>query len=101
MCDKAVDDFLPALKFVLDWFVTSKMIKELEDALFINDGNIFINEHSNNVTCFGGEMSIFNVDNINLDDGNFDEDNPDLIILIHIRLMAWHNRYKQHISSEI
>ena len=27
MCHKAVDDFLPALKFDLDWFVTSKMIK--------------------------------------------------------------------------
>ena len=29
MCDKAVNDFLPALKFVPDWFVTSKMIKTL------------------------------------------------------------------------
>ena len=27
MCNKAVQDFLPALKFVPDWFVTSKMIK--------------------------------------------------------------------------
>ena len=27
MCDKAVDDFLPALKFVRDWFVTRKMTK--------------------------------------------------------------------------
>ena len=32
MCNKAVYDFLPALKalkFVPDWFVTSKMIKKL------------------------------------------------------------------------
>ena len=35
MCDKAVDDFLPALKFVHDWLVTSKMIKELHDALLL------------------------------------------------------------------
>ena len=27
MCHKAVDDFLPALKFVFNWFVTIKMIK--------------------------------------------------------------------------
>ena len=27
MCDKAVDDFLPALKFVPDGFVTSKILK--------------------------------------------------------------------------
>ena len=26
-CDKVVDDFLPALRFVPDWFFTSKMIK--------------------------------------------------------------------------
>ena len=27
MCNKADNDFLPALKFVPDWFVTSKRIK--------------------------------------------------------------------------
>ena len=29
MCNKAVDDSLAALKLIPDWFVTSKMIKEL------------------------------------------------------------------------
>ena len=29
MCDEAVDDCLPALKLIPDWFVTSKMIKKL------------------------------------------------------------------------
>ena len=33
MCDKAVDDCLATLKFVPDWFVTSKMIKKLFTAL--------------------------------------------------------------------
>ena len=37
MCDKAVDYFLPVLKFVLDWFFPSNMIKKLDDALFAND----------------------------------------------------------------
>ena len=27
-CDEVVDDFLPALKFVSDWFLTDKMIKK-------------------------------------------------------------------------
>ena len=27
MCDEAVDDSLAALKLILDWFVTSEMIK--------------------------------------------------------------------------
>ena len=29
MCDEAVDDSLAALKLIPDWFVTSKLIKEL------------------------------------------------------------------------
>ena len=40
-------------------------------------------------------MGILSVDlnNINLDDGNFDEDDSKTII--HVRLMAWFNRFKQ------
>ena len=37
MCDKAIDDFLPALKFVPDWFVTNKMIKKVLTASFTDD----------------------------------------------------------------
>ena len=43
MWDKAFDAFLPALKFVPHCFVTSKMIKKLDDVLFTNDDMIFIN----------------------------------------------------------
>ena len=39
MCDKAVDDCLTALKFVPDWFDTSKLIKKLYIALY-TDKNI-------------------------------------------------------------
>ena len=42
MCDKAVNNFLPALKFVSDWFVTSKMIKNLHNALFTDDDILFL-----------------------------------------------------------
>ena len=37
MCDEAVDDSLATLKLVLDWFVTSKMIKKLyySDAIIL------------------------------------------------------------------
>ena len=40
-------------------------------------------------------MGILSVDlnNINLDDGKFDEDDSETII--HVRLMAWCNRFKQ------
>ena len=72
------------------------MIKKLDDDLFCNDDIIFVNEDSNFVTYFSDEMGIRSVDlnNINLDNANFDED--DLETIIHVRLMAWHNRFKQH-----
>ena len=35
MCDKTVGYFLPTLKVVSYWFTTSKMIKTLEDAVFL------------------------------------------------------------------
>ena len=94
MCCKAVDAFLPTLKFVPDWFVTSKMIKKLDDLFPNDDMKILLNDGSNNITCFGYKMGILSIDlnNINLDDVNFDEDDPEAII--HVRLMTWHNRFK-------
>ena len=44
MGDKAVDDFLPALKFGLDWFVKSKMIKKLHNAFLADDDVLFFGE---------------------------------------------------------
>ena len=37
MCDEAVDNFLPTLNFVLDWFVTIKIIKKLSTALYADE----------------------------------------------------------------
>ena len=44
MCDKAVDDCLEALKFISDWFVTSKMPEKFDNALHANDDIVFCNE---------------------------------------------------------
>ena len=43
MCNKAACryDFLPALKFVPDWFVTNKMIKKLLTAFYADDNILF------------------------------------------------------------
>ena len=57
MWDKAVDDFLPALTFLTDWFVTKQMIKKLHDDLFSDDDDIiFVNKDSNYVTFFSNAM---------------------------------------------
>ena len=57
---KINDDFLPALKFVLDWFVRSKMIKKLYTALYTDDIH-FYDKDSGNVTFFCNEMASIRV----------------------------------------
>ena len=72
MCDKAVDDYLAAVKFVPDWFVTSKMIKILFTAVYADENVLLFNEDSGNVIFICNEMGILNVDlnNNNLDHTN-------------------------------
>ena len=57
------------------------MIKKIDDEFISNDGIIFVNEDSKNVTLFTDESGIVSVDlnKINLDD-------PETII--HVRLMT-------------
>ena len=95
MCDKAVDSILTTLKFVPDWFVTKSMVKNLDDAGFSNDDIVFFNKDSGNATFSSDEMHILSVglNNINLDDTNFYEDNSETII--YVRLMTWCNKFKQ------
>ena len=42
MCDEAVNDSLAALKLIPNWFVTSKIIKELYTALHEDNGLLFL-----------------------------------------------------------
>ena len=79
MFDEAADDSLAVLlKLIPDWFVASKMIKELYSALHADENILYFNEDSGNVVFSSNEVSILNIhlNNINLDN-NFDEDDPD------------------------
>ena len=71
-----IDDCLAELKFILDWFVTSKMIKKLHTALYADDNILYFSEDSGDVIFFCNEMGIVcvNLNNINLGDTNYDED---------------------------
>ena len=84
MCKEAVNSCLSLLKFVPDWLVTNKVLKDLDNVVFFNDDIVFVNADSD-VTFFSDDMD--------LDDDNFDDDDPETII--HTRLMAGCNRYKQ------
>ena len=74
--------------------------------MYADDGLLFLDEDFGDVTFCCDELGILsgNVNNINLDN-NFDEDDPDTIILI--RLLAWHSKFekrkalKKKISEEL
>ena len=95
MCDKAVDDFLSALKCLLDWFVTSKKMKKINDDIISIDDLVFVNGILV-MSNFDGKMCILiiDLDKINLEDVNFYKDDPEAII--HVKFLAWHNKFEQH-----
>ena len=62
MCDKAVDHSLAALKLIFDWIVTSKMIKVLLNALYVDEKILYFIDDSGNVIFSDDEIGIHNVD---------------------------------------
>ena len=70
------------------------MIKKLFTAFYADDGLLFFHEDSGDVIFCCNETGILsvNLNKINLD-SNFDEDDPDTIILI--RFLAWHSKFKK------
>ena len=50
MCEEVVDDCLAALKCILHWFVTSKILEIFDDALHANDDKLFYNENFDKFT---------------------------------------------------
>ena len=95
MCYKAVDYCLAALKFVPESFVTSKVFKILFTTFYTVVNILYFNEDSGNVvfTCNG--MGIINIDlnSIDLGDTNYDEDDPDTIILV--RILVWYIKFEK------
>ena len=83
MCDEDVDHCLPALKLAPDWFVSSKILEKLHDALFANDLILIFHEAFGKVTSFSSKIGFLSVDldKINLDDVSFDKDDPELLFI--------------------
>ena len=75
------------------------MIKNLLTALHADENILCFNEFSGDDVFNHNEMCIFNIylNNINLDD-NFDEEDPNTIILI--RLLAWHSKFEKYKVNE-
>ena len=89
MFDKAVDSYLLILKLIPDWFVTSKMIEKLDHALYSNVDIVFGDVDSDIVTFFSNDIVLNSINlknNINLDEDNFDNCDPDILIMFDLWL---------------
>ena len=73
------------------------MLKDFDNIVFFNEDIIFVNEDSD-INFLSDGMGLVNVDlnNVNLGDDNFDNYDPQTII--HVRIMAWCNSYKQRMA---
>ena len=60
--------------------------------MYANENTLYLNEDSGDVVFSCNEMGILNIDL----DNNFDEDDPDAIILI--RILAWHIKFEKRKS---
>ena len=94
MHDKAVDNFLSTHKVFPNWFVTSRMFKNLSNALFADDNILFFDEDSGSVTFSVDEMGILIVYLNNPNHANFYEDDPKTVV--YVRRLYWDQRYKKH-----
>ena len=74
---------------------TDKVTKNLHVALFADYDILFSDEDFGKVRFFGSEVGIHSEDlhNINLDDDDFYEDDSE--INIHVRLLAWRNKFEK------
>ena len=74
------------------------MIKKLYTALYADENILSLKEDSGNIIFSCNGIGTLNIDlnNINLDN-NFDEDDPDTIILV--RLLAWPIKFEKTQST--
>ena len=71
------------------------MIKNLFTAFYVVDNILYFNEDSGDAIFSCNEMGILSIhlNNINLDDTNYDENDPETII--NIRRLAWHIKFEK------
>ena len=70
------------------------MTEKIYTALYVDKNILYFDEDSGDVVFRCNEMGIFSIDLNNINhDNNFDDDDPDTVILI--RLLAWHIKFKK------
>ena len=95
MCDEVLDSYLPILKSVSDWFVMNKIVERFDSSVFSNGDSFFMMQILilSHFLAMIWTLILQTLNSINLVNDSFDEEDPESII--HVRFMAWCNRFKQ------
>ena len=94
MCYEASDDCLAALKFILDWFIKSKILGKFHNALLVNEDilalmNVLIKDY---LLLIKKHVLVVYLDKVILDNDGFDGHYPDIVM--DARILAWHSNCK-------
>ena len=87
ICDRAIFEDPFMLAYYPDKYKTQRMCHEAVDVLYADDNILYFNENSSDVILSCNEMGIHSIDLYNLDDTNYDDDVPEIIMKMPLKLL--------------
>lgn len=88
--DKAVSACLPPLKFFSYWFVTNKILENIDNVVLFND------DRDSDIVPFSSndiDLVIIGLNNVNFDCDNFDEDELLILFLLELLIGVWQKAF--------
>ena len=82
--DKAVSACLPPLKFFSYWFVTNKILENIDNVVLFNDDT---DDRDSDIILFSSndiDLVTIGLNNVNFDGDSFDEDEAVNFVLVRI-----------------
>ena len=88
--DKAVSACLPPLKFFSYWFVTNKILENIDNVVLFND-----DRDSDIVPFCSNDIDLVTIglNNVNFDGDNFDEDELLILFLLELLIGVWQKTF--------
>lgn len=88
--DKAVSACLPPLKFFSYWFVTNKILENIDNVVLFND------DRDSDIVPFSSndiDLVTIGLNNVNFDCDNFDEDELLILFLLELLIGVWQKTF--------
>lgn len=88
--DKAVSACLPPLKFFSYWFVTNKILENIDNVVLFND------DRDSDIVPFSSndiDLVTIGLNNVNFDGDNFDEDELLILFLLELLIGVWQKAF--------